>query len=262
MLQTIKDRIDESDYVLVGIGEKFGYDWRKLEKDSRYIELLLKISEDKSLEWLIPFLQKTAMDRNPDEQLAKAYEKLAEITNGKDAFFITTTIDDYIYDTSIRKDRIVTPCGGFKKLQCEKACTHDLINVPNALLQYVQKLYNKEMSLDEMRDKYPECPECGANLIFNQIGNPNYVEAGYLTGWGIYHKWLEMTMNRKITILELGAGFGFMTVIRSPFEKLVEYNRKSIMYRVHPSLYMSAEGMEDRCISVKENPIDLFADNR
>ena len=262
MLQTIIERINESDYVLVGVGEKFGYDWSLLEKDARYNELFEQISQYKSLEWLIPFLQKIAMDANRDERLTKAYEKLAEITNGKNAFFVTTTIDDYIFNTTIPKERIVTPCGGFRKLQCENACTKELINVPNALLQYVQKLYNNMMSIDEMRDKYPECPDCGANLIFNQVGNPNYVEEGYLTGWGIYHKWLEMTMNKKITLLELGAGFGFMTVIRSPFEKLVEYNRKSIMYRIHPSLYMSAEGMEDRCISISENPIDLFVGNR
>lgn len=258
MFKQIVNSINESEYVLIGIGDRFGYDWNIVNEDARYNELYEQICQDESLQWLLPFLQKIVMDMNPDERLIKAYDVLADITDGKNAYFITTTIDDYIYNTSIPAERIVAPCGGFRKLQCEDACSDEVINVPNALLQYVQKLYNNEMSIDEMRDKYPECPDCGANLVFNQVGCKQYVEAGYLVGWGIYHKWLEKTMNRSITLLELGAGIGFMSVIRSPFEKLTEYNRKAIMYRVHSSLYMPAAGLDDRCVGIKADPIELL----
>lgn len=250
------EEIKQAEYVVVGIGEKFGYDWSMLEKDERYVDLCNQIDGRDELNWCIPFLQKVSMAANPDEQLKEAYAKLADLLKEKDSYVITTTIDDYVYDSGIDISRIVTPCGGFKKLQCENACKDETIILPNALLQYVQKLYNEMMSLDEIIDKYPECPHCGGNLVFNQIGADKYVETAYLPKWTQYREWLEKTMNRKIVLIELGVGLGFMSVIRAPFEKLVSYNLKSSMFRVHPTLQMGTAEMGDRCTSVKSDPKD------
>lgn len=248
------DDIKEAEYVIVGVGEKFGYEWKLLEADARYNELVEIIEKTNKCRWVIPYLQKVAMDENKDEVLANAYDKIVELIADKDAYVVTTTIDDYVYDSDIPLDRIVTPCGGFKKLQCEKACCNEITNLPLPLLKYVENLYNNMMSLDEIQDKYPECPFCGANLVFNQIGCENYVEAGYIRDWALYREWLEKTMNRRVVLLELGVGLGFMSVIRSPFEKLAEYNLKSKMYRVHPTLYMGTPQISERCISVQADP--------
>lgn len=252
----LKEDIEQADYVVIGIGDKFGYDWKRLEEDVRFNELFEQISNDDSLKWCIPFLQKVSMDTHKDEILANAYSSLAKLINNKDAYVITTTIDDYVYESGIDLSRIVTPCGGFKRLQCKNACLDETINLPLALLQYVQKLYNNMMSLDEIRDKYPECPHCGADLVFNQIGADKYVETAYLPKWGQYKDWLEKTMNRRLVLIELGVGMGFMPVIRAPFEKLVNYNLKSTLYRVHPTLYMGIPNVDDRCISIKAEPKD------
>ena len=252
----VKARLNDADFCVVGIGELFAYDWNLINSDERYIELSEAIDRDTSLSWLLPFVQKVAMDNNPDIRLKDAYENLVKSLENVDAYYITTTIDDYIYDSGIAKDRIVTPCGGFRKLQCEKICNEELINLPFALLQYVQKLYNKTISLDDIRDKYPECPECGSNLIFNQLGAQNYNEQGYLPEWNLYQQWLQKTMNKKIVMLELGAGLGLMSVFRSPFERLATYNLKSTLFRVHPTLYMSTPEISDRCVSIAQNPID------
>lgn len=261
-VENVKNTINDSDYVLVGIGELFGYDWKLVESDERYQELFEVINEDRSLEWLLPYLQKVTMDSLPDRKLKEAYFDLAKMISEKDYYVITTTIDDYIYQSGINEKRIITPCGGFRKLQCSNNCNKELINIPNALLKYVQNLYNNKISLDEIRDKYPECPDCGAYLVPNQIGIDNYAEEGYLDKWGEYRSWIEKTMNRKLTMLELGAGLGFMSVIRNPFEKLASYNQKATLYRVHPTLYMGTPQMEDRCISIQHNPIEwILNDN-
>lgn len=255
-IQKLKELIEKSDYIVVGIGEKFGYDWHSLEHDNRYMELCDEIGNRSELQWVIPFLQKLSMEKNKDMKLSMAYSALASLMEGKDAYYITTTIDDYIYDSGVPLNRIVTTCGGFRQLQCQNACSDELIKVPNALLQYVEKLYNKEINIADIIDKYPECPDCGADLVFNQIGVEQYVEAGYLVGWGIYQEWLEKTMNRNTVLLELGAGLSFMSVIRNPFERFVTYNRKSTLYRVHPSLFMSVPGMDGRCVSISEDPME------
>jgi len=246
----------ESDYCIVGIGELFGYDWNLIENDETYRELLEQIEGDEELIWLVPFVQKVAMDANQDIKLAQAYSKLASELQGTDTYYVTTTIDDYIYKSGIALDRIVTPCGGFRKLQCEKKCSEELINIPFALLQYVQKLYNKMISLDELRDKFPECPDCGANLVYNQLGIEHYNEQGYLPQWNEYQQWTQKTMNKKVTMLELGAGLGLMSVFRSPFERIATYNLKSTLYRVHPTLYMGTPEIRERCVSIAQSPID------
>lgn len=248
---------EASDYSIIGIGELFAYDWKMLESDGRYIELLENIEGDNGLTWLVPFLQKVAMDNNPDMRLHDAYEKLSNALKDCDVYYVTTTIDDYIYKSGMDLGRIVTPCGGFRQLQCENNCNKELINLPFALLQYVQKLYNKMISLGEVRDKFPECPDCGANLVFNQLGTEHYNEQGYLVQWDSYQQWLQKTMNKKVTMVELGAGLGLMSVFRSPFERIATYNMKSTLYRVHPTLYMSTPEIKERCVSVAKHPIDL-----
>lgn len=252
----VRKQISDADYVIVGIGEGFGYDWSVLDGDDRYVELFNQITQVDGLDWLIPHLQKVTLDYNTDNKLAGAYQALKELIENKDYYVVTTTIDDYVYNAGLNADRIVTPCGGFRQLQCSQNCHKELINLPNALLKYVQNLYNNKMSLDEMMDKYPECPHCGSNLIYNQIGADNYLEDGYLIKWTAYREWLEKTMNRKTVLLELGVGLGFMSVIRSPFERLVGYNLKSMMYRVHPTLSMAAANTGDRCVSVPADPME------
>ena len=55
--------------------------------------------------------------------------------------------------------------------------------------------------------------------------------------------------------MELGAGMEYPSVIRFPFEKVVYFNRKAYLYRIHSRLYQLTEELKGRGTSVKEDPL-------
>ena len=172
-------------------------------------------------------------EREPE--IFKAYEALAGLLEGKDYFVVTTNTDALIYESSLNPGRIVAPCGNETWRQCSKACTKDI------------------WEPGEIPDDI--CPHCGAPLTGNTREAGTYIEEGYLPQWQKYTRWLSMTMNRELLVLELGEGFKVPTVIRWPFEKTVFFNQKSRMYRVHETLSQVTEEIKERAVSVRENSV-------
>ncbi|MCI8663390.1 MAG: hypothetical protein HFG69_09140 [Hungatella sp.] len=172
-------------------------------------------------------------EREPE--IFKAYEALAGLLEGKDYFVVTTNTDALIYESSLNPGRIVAPCGNETWRQCSKACTKDI------------------WEPGEIPDDI--CPHCGAPLTGNTREAGTYIEEGYLPQWQKYTRWLSMTMNRELLVLELGEGFKVPTVIRWPFEKTVFFNQKSRMYRVHETLSQVTEEIKERAVSVRDNSV-------
>ena len=58
--------------------------------------------------------------------IANVYEKLAELTEGRDFFIVTTVTDARIFESGIDASRIVAPCGNETWRQCSRSCTKDI----------------------------------------------------------------------------------------------------------------------------------------
>ena len=255
-LQEIYERVQDAEFVLVGLGEDFQYDWNALTKDARFHEIEEEIGGSQEHIWIIPFLQRMALQQSRDDRWNRAYQSLKDMITGKNYFIISLCMDDYIYGAELDEKRIVTPCGGFRKMQCDNNCAHVLSDIPQESCDAVLQYYRGELPIVALHE--PICGECGDKLRFNQIGVTQYAEEGYLEQWNEYTKWLQSTVNKKLCVLELGVGMEYPTVIRFPFEKIVRYNQKAFLYRVHSSLYQIGEGIGDRGCAVKENPIDFL----
>ena len=150
---------------------------------------------------------------------------------------VTTLTDGAIYHTPFDKERLVAPCGNIHWRQCSKACTKDIWEegeVPSGI-----------------------CPHCGAPLTGNTIAAETYIEEGYLPRWKAYTSWQTMTLNRSLVILELGEGFQIPTVMRWPFEKIVFYNRKSMLYRINENLYQIPKEAGERAAGIEGNSVDF-----
>ncbi|MCI8518346.1 MAG: hypothetical protein HFG75_15995 [Hungatella sp.] len=173
-------------------------------------------------------------DRNPD--IRQGYEALGRLLREKDYFLVTTNTDAAVFDSTLDGQRIVAPCGNETWRQCSRACTKDI------------------WEPGEIPDE--RCPHCGAPLTGNTRNADEYIEEGYLPQWHKYTRWLTMTINRELLVLELGEGFQVPTVIRWPFEKTVYFNRKSRMYRVHESLSQVSEEIRDRAVPIGENSVE------
>ena len=258
-LDEIYERIQESELVLVGLGEDFQYDWHILIEDERYHEIEEEIGDREEYVWIIPFLQKMVLRQKHEDRWRNAYRNLGKMLEGKNYFVVSLCMDDYIYDAGLIDSRIVTPSGGFRRMQCDNNCSHTLSNMPEDYYDAVRQYYEKKLSIVALHE--PICDRCGSKLRFNQIGVSRYAEEGYLEHWKDYTKWLQGTVNKKLCVLELGVGMEYPSLIRFPFEKIVFYNQKAYMYRVHRALYHMGEEIGERGMGIAMSPIDFLLES-
>ena len=175
-------------------------------------------------------------------EIKTAYEALYEMVKDKDYYLVTTLTDGAVYDTPFDRERITAPCGNIHWRQCSRACTKDI--------------WEEGELLNDL------CPHCGAPLTGNTIKAETYIEEGYLPGWKRYLSWQAGTVNRILTILELGEGFSAPTVMRWPFEKIIFFNRKGLLYRVNEEFYQIPPEVQERSIPVHENSLEWILNEK
>ena len=229
----LRDIINDSDMILVGIGESFQDDFSSIIIDDNNISVVDEFKRNRYI---------AALDI---DETIEVYNVLAKLLERKNYFVVTLCDDDKIYKSNLREDRIVAPCGTYTRLQCEEVCSEDIYSVQD----YIEQLENGEELF---------CPKCGKKLVMNRIYNRKYSEEGYLKQWQLYMKWLQGSVNRKLCVLELGVGMKYPSVIRWPFEKVAFINQKAKFIRVHDYLYQLTEDLKEKGISVQMSPVEFL----
>ena len=74
-----------------------------------------------------------------------------------------------------------------------------------------------------------------------------------MTQWEKYTKWLQLTLNRKLCVIELGVGMNIPNVIRWPFEKIAFFNKKASFFRINETLYQLTEEIGEKGTSINMN---------
>ena len=105
----------------------------------------------------------------------------------------------------------------------------------------------------------PVCPKCGKKMVLNNIICEKYSEQGYKPQWEKYTKWLQLTLNRKLCILELGVGMNLPNIIRWPFEKVAFYNQKAKFFRINETLFQLTQEIAEKGESIEMNAVDFLA---
>lgn len=236
----VLDLIKDADKILIGIGESFEYTYGDFRDDN--------LKELEQRDYMAADLKKLQYRmEHPDDKVVEAYNCLYDLVKEKDFFVLSTCIDDRIYNSNIPEEKIVTPCGTYRYLQCsameQEECKQKLLPFSIDMIKQIDMV---------------KCPVCGSNVCFNHVYMKNYNESGYLSQWAEYRNWLQCTINKKLCILELGVGLKFPNIIRWPFEKVGFYNNKASFIRVHETLYQLTEELSGKGVSVKENPIDFL----
>lgn len=257
MQNEILEQMMEADMLLIGLGEEF--DNESLFRDSEQYRRMRKRFEDTDKEWLLPAYQ-DMLRTEQDHSLRETLCKFSEILKDKDYFVVTTSTNRVISQIPWREGRFVAPCGNGWRKQCIHGCVEGLSELKEAEEETLYALFHSmERGTAEPRDAgaiLGKCPFCGEELIFNNIYTSSYDEKGYLERWGVYTKWLQGTLNRRLFILELGVGMQCPTVIRFPFEKVAFYNQKAFLCRVNGTLYHLTENLREKGCSISENSVD------
>ena len=247
-----RQMLDGSQMVLAGLGEEFECS-SYLKEQPRYMQILEELQEEQYI-WILPYIQYLFLrDYRP---LGKALTKLRDLLADKNYFLLTTCMHGVLEDIGFKAERMVSPCGSWRKLQCRVGNCTGMKNVTLEFLEEIEAYIQEKIRLHDIC--LPRCPDCGSDLHFNSLYSENYNEAGYREQWGMYMKWLQGTLNRKLCVLELGVSLKFPTVIRFPFEKTAFFNRKAQFIRVHEKLYQLSEELADKGISQPENAVNFL----
>lgn len=249
VLDEIKEKIAEADLVLIGIGEQLSVPTRMMESDEKY---RVYLTDDSKAEYF-PYLQQIFIRENEKEYI-DFYNRLFELIEEKNYYVLTTNADDVIYKSNIDAERIVAPCGSIHQFVCETCKKEIELFEEESVIRNQKYLEKKEIENFYVR----RCPFCKKIMQPNIVSYDYYDENGYIDKWRRYTKWLQGTVNRKLCILELGVGLAYPTVIRWPNEKIVTYNNKAYMYRIHDKLFQLSEGIGERAKSVAENPMNII----
>lgn len=249
-------KLDEAQVVLVGIGEEFNEDFKDIGKFPLLMSALEEVDTNPMIEWTVPFLEKSYLDKHDEGRIISAYRKLYSLIKDKDYFIVTTCIDGNIGKAGFDSGRIVEPCGSYRMLQCSKKCTDNLTS-PDEFIKLAEQALIDGVGLDSLEK--PVCSRCGNPLAFNNIlCEGNYVEEGYKLQWEKYTGWLQRTLNKKLCVIELGVEMNLPNIIRWPFEKTAYYNEKASFFRINERLYHMNKELENKGISVIKNAVDFL----
>ncbi|MCM1192244.1 MAG: hypothetical protein NC123_13740 [Butyrivibrio sp.] len=252
--EEILAEIKGADMVLVGLGEDFD-DIMRLRACPEYLrgKELLQASE---YSWLIPAWNEYCSAKLEDI-VSPVLKKFAAVLEDKNYFVIATATDSRVAGAPWKKERLVMPCGSAGRKQCTGHC-HAIEEVTAEEREQMNASFGELFEGRFPAAGMPElkkCSRCGADMVLNHIFAENYNEQGYLEQWQIYTKWLQGTLNRRLLVLELGAGMRFPSVIRWPFEKVAYFNNKAAFIRVNEKLYQLTEELSGKGYGIPENAI-------
>lgn len=251
----LKEKIADADMILIGIGEEFSEKFNNIADYPMLAKALAATEQDESLTWLVPYLEALYLKEEKETPQTMAYCNLCELIQNKNYFIVTTCIDGLIHTAGLDESRIVEPCGNYSRLQCSKKCNTQLYDAEGYLAE-IRTALEKENYESLV---CPTCKECGAPLSFNHIMCEHYAEEGYLPQWQNYTKWLQLTLNRKLCILELGVGMHLPQIIRWRFEKVGFLNQKATFFRINERLYQLSADMGEKGVSIEGNAIQFLA---
>lgn len=250
MIEHIVEKIKEADLVLVGLGEELDL-LKEIRKNEKYKE----VAERAENAWILPFVEKLLLEDVKEEKI-EIYKMFAKVLEKKNYFLVSICQDGFVRQAGIDENRIVEPCGSYRKLQCSEKCNTDLYDVSKELIGQIREFMNGEKSEAEILQ--PVCPVCGKPLVFNNLNAENYLEEGYLDQWTIYKKWLQGTVNRNLCVLEIGVGMKYPTVIRWPFERVTFFNQKAELFRIHSWLYQITEEIKGKGYGICQSPEEFI----
>lgn len=252
----VLEQIRQADMVLVGLGEEFD-DIKRLRDNVPYQSGKRTLLED-GYEWLLPAWNEYCSGEL-ENLVTPALENLRGILDGKNYFVVSLSTNSAIEQVVGKGERIVKPCGGMLEKQCARGCEGELLSLTEkdreTLNAYFCRLYEGIFSQESI-PALGRCSKCGGSMVLNNIFVENYNESGYLDRWQRYTKWLQGTLNRRLFLLELGVGMQFPTVIRWPFEKIVAYNEKAFLCRIHEKLYHLPKEISSKGCGISKNAID------
>ena len=252
--EILKEKLADAEVVLIGIGEEFNEKFDRIAEHEQLVKGLELVDAKEELAWMVPYFEKIYLQEQNQSDILSAYRNLYELVKDKNYYIVTTCIDGLIQKAGFKPEKIVEPCGNYEKMQCSAKCSTRLYESE----EYANKIKEalQDGTLEQVESQFVLIVVLLWLLIISSVRT--MWKKRYLPQWQKYTKWLTLTLNHRLCILELGVGMNLPNVIRWPFEKVAFYNQKASFFRINESLYQIAEDMGDKGIGIEENACDFL----
>ena len=178
------------------------------------------------------------------------YLKLFSLVKDKNYFVITTNVDGQFLKAGFDRKKVFEVQGSLSKMQCSTGCHNKLYDD----LEMVSKMLKYKDDIRVPTNLVPYCPACGGKMEVNLRKDAFFVEDDSWKDLNkSYEKFLNENKNKRLVLIELGAGFNTPGIIRFPFEQLT-YNLDDItLIRINDKYFDVPFEIKDKTITVNED---------
>jgi NAD-dependent SIR2 family protein deacetylase len=170
------------------------------------------------------------------------YEQLFELVKEKDYFVLTTNVDHCFQKAGFAKERLFYTQGDYGLFQCSEPCQQltyeneetirQMVLAQGFSIQEDKTLWVEDKKLLKRTiptDLVPRCPFCRKPLTMNLRSDDRFVEdEGWHRASRRYMDFLKSHHNQKLLLLELGVGWNTPGIIKYPFWRITQQERKAL----------------------------------
>lgn len=160
------------------------------------------------------------------------YGSLAQLVEGKDSFVITSNVDTLFHRHGFDTDRIYTPQGDWRYMQCKKPCRPDAYWRSEETIAKLMSGYSRATGEVDSKQELPTCPFCGSSDVFSSVrGGRWFLDSPYEAAAQRFDDWLlrvqkAVTTNstakapKRVVVFDIGTGFNTPSVVRYRMERV------------------------------------------
>ena len=178
------------------------------------------------------------------------YKRLFEIVKNKDYFVLTTNVDHQFQKAGFDKSRLFYTQGDYGLFQCSEPCHNSTYDNE----QIVFEMYNNQKNMRIPTKLIPKCPKCGKAMSMNLRCDDTFVEdAGWHKAAENYSEFLKAHDNQHILFLELGVGMNTPAIIKFPFWRMTQSNKKAVYACINSKEAYAPPEIKNRAICIDDD---------
>lgn len=152
------------------------------------------------------------------------YDELYGLVKDKDYFVLTTNVDHCFQKAGFDKRRLFYTQGDYGLFQCSVPC-HDK-TYDNE--ETVRRMTEEQRDMKIPSELIPRCPVCGRPMTVNLRCDDKFVQdKGWYAACAGYEEFVNRIKDKRVLCLELGVGGNTPAIIKYPFWRFADRNRKA-----------------------------------
>ncbi len=178
------------------------------------------------------------------------YQALFDLVKDKDYFVITTNVDHCFQKAGFDKMRLFYTQGDYGLLQCSAPCH----NKTYGNEELVRRMVKEQRGMRIPTELIPRCPVCGKPMTMNLRSDDKFVQdEGWYAACGRYERFLNAHKRGNVLYLELGVGYNTPAIIKYPFWRLTDGNKRAAYACINNGEAFCPEQLKGRSVCINED---------